>query len=83
VDNAIGASKTLRGRNLPIRSYNMYSRRNSVTAQNVSEAEEEDKDEENDPHDDAEITDCEDEPNGGNDGEGEAPNTPGEFDDDF
>jgi hypothetical protein len=34
----------------------------------VSEAEEEDKDEENDPHDDAEIIDCEDEPNAGNDG---------------
>jgi hypothetical protein len=50
----------------------VYSRRNSIAAQNVSKAEEEDEDEENVPHD-AEITDCEDEPNGGNDGgEGEA-----------
>ena len=48
------------------------------------QAEEEDEDEEDVPHDDAEITDCEDESNGGNDGEeGEAPNIPGEFDDDF
>jgi hypothetical protein len=85
VDNAIGASQALRGRNLPRRAHNVYSRRNSVAAQNMSEAEEEDEDEDEDvPHDDAEITDCEDESNGGNDGEeGEAPNIPGEFDDDF
>ncbi|XP_008659785.1 uncharacterized protein [Zea mays] len=84
VDNAIGASQALRGRNLPRRAHNVYSRRNSVAAQNMSEAEEEDEDEEDVPHDDAEITDCEDEFNGGNDGEeGEAPNIPGEFDDDF
>jgi hypothetical protein len=38
-------------------------------AQNVLEAEEEDEDEENDPHDDAEITNCEDEHDGGNDGD--------------
>eukprot|EP00267_Zea_mays_P043214 XP_020395281.1 uncharacterized protein LOC111589220 [Zea mays] len=82
VDNAIGASQALRGRNLPRRAHNVYSRRNSVAAQNMSEAEEEDEDDV--PHDDAEITDCEDESNGGNDGEeGEAPNIPGEFDDDF
>eukprot|EP00267_Zea_mays_P045068 XP_020397306.1 uncharacterized protein LOC103634292 [Zea mays] len=85
VDNAIGASQALRGRNLPRRAHNVYSRRNSVAAQNMSEAEEEDEDEDEDvPHDDAKITDCEDESNGGNDGEeGEAPNIPGEFDDDF
>jgi hypothetical protein len=77
VDNAIGASEALRGRNLPRRAHNVYSRRNSVAAQNKPEAEEEDEDEVNVPHEDAEITDCEDEPNGGNDGgEGEAPNIP-------
>jgi hypothetical protein len=84
VDNAIGASQALRGRNLPRRAHNVYSRRSSVAAQHMSEAEEEGEDEEDVPHDDAEITDCEDESNGGNDGEeGEAPNIPGEFDDDF
>jgi hypothetical protein len=66
----------------PRRAHNVYSRRNSVAAQNMSEAEEED--EEDVPHDDEETIDCEDESNGGNDGEeGEAPNIPGEFDDDF
>jgi hypothetical protein len=73
VDNAIGASEALCGRNLPRRAHNVYSRRNSVAAQNLPESEEED--EKNVPHEDAEIIDCEDEPNGGNDGgEGESPN---------
>jgi hypothetical protein len=68
---------------LQIQDGSMDSRRNSVGAQNMSEAEEEDEDEDV-PHDSAEITDCEDESNGGNDGEeGEASNIPGEFDDDF
>jgi hypothetical protein len=41
VNNVIGASKALCGRNFPRRAHNVYSRRNSsaAAAQNVSEAE--------------------------------------------
>lgn len=52
-DNAIGASEALHGQNFLGRAHNMYSRRNSATVQNVSQAEEKEEDEENDPHDDA------------------------------
>ncbi|KAG2564437.1 uncharacterized protein LOC120681668 [Panicum virgatum] len=85
VDNAVGASQSLRGRKLPRRAHNVYSRRNSphiVEGELGSENEEEENE---DPHDDADVTDSE-EPNGANNG-GEqveaATNIPGEFDDGY
>ena len=85
VDNAVGASQSLRGRKLPRRAHNVYSRRNSphiVEGELGSENEEEENE---DPHDDADVTDSE-ESNGANNG-GEqveaATNIPGEFDDGY
>jgi hypothetical protein len=81
VDNVIGASEAFCGRNFPREGHNVFSRRNSIAAQNVVEVEEKD---ENDPHDNAKIIDCGDEPGAINDSEEwEAPNISEEFDDDL
>jgi len=56
VDEAVGASHALQGRNLPRRA------RNSTSAQAL-----EDEEEEADPHDDADVSDCEDAQAGSND----------------
>ena len=56
VDEAVGASHALQGRNLPRRA------RNSTSAQALD-----DDEEEADPHDDADVSDCEDAQAGSND----------------
>jgi hypothetical protein len=77
VDEAVGASQALQGRNFPRRA------RNSAAAQ-VVEEEEEEEDEETDPHDDANVSDCENAPADSNDGEDdEATNIIDEFDDGY
>jgi len=79
VDEATGASEALRGRNLPRRATatQCYSRSRNVPVPATEDGEEEDED----PHDDAEVSDCED---------GNVPATeedkagdPDEFDDGF
>jgi len=79
VDEATGASEALQGRNLPRRATatQCYSRSRNVPVPATEYGEEEDED----PHDDAEVSDCED---------GNVPATeedkavdPDEFDDGF
>ena len=90
VDEAIGASEALRGRNFPRRAHIRHARNsapNVVENDLGSDNEGEGEDEEGcpDPYDDADVTDCEDDPNEANEsGEDmEADNIPGEFDDDY
>jgi hypothetical protein len=76
VDEAVGASQALQGRNFPRRA------RLSTSAQAFEDEEEE---EEEDPHDDADVSDCEDASANSN-GEGQddgATNTIDEFNDGY
>lgn len=82
VDEALGASSTLRGRNLPRKASSKRSRLVELEEDSGSANEEE---EDEDPHDDADVSDCEHAPNGSNDGgeNMEATNIPDEFDDGY
>jgi len=85
VDEAIGASELLRGRNLPRTAHNKRAR-NSAPIGVQEELGSENEDEENqDPYDDADVTDCEDDPcdANGSGGDEEAANIIGEFDDGY
>jgi hypothetical protein len=94
VDEATGASSSLRGRNFPRNAHKRArnsSRRGLVQIEEEEEGEEEEEEEEEgnqDPLDDSEVTDCEegDASNGSNDG-GEdieaAANEVHEFDDGY
>ncbi|CAA0808010.1 hAT dimerisation domain-containing protein [Striga hermonthica] len=82
VDEAVGASQSLQGRNFPRATH----RRGRNSAVNEDELGPENDNEENpDPFDDADVTDCEDDPNDANEtGEdNEAANIAGEFDDGY
>ena len=82
VDEAVGASQSLQGRNFPRAAH----RRARNSAPMVDEAELGSDNEENpDPFDDADVTDCEDDPNDANEiGEdNETANVTGEFDDGY
>jgi hypothetical protein len=73
VDEAIGASSSLRGRNLP-RTANKRSRNSNTRLVEIDSGsgneEEEEEHQDLDPLDDEDVTDCEDEPsNGSNAGE--------------
>ena len=85
MDEAVGASSSLRGRNLP---RNASSKRARNGHSRLAELEEDlgstnEEEEEEDPHDDADVSDCEQDPNGSNGGgeNMEAPNILDEFDD--
>jgi len=82
VDEAVGASQSLQGRNFPRAAHRRA--RNSTPM--VDEAELGSNNEENpDPFDDADVTDCEDDPcdANGSGGDEEAANIIGEFDDGY
>ena len=84
VDDAAGASSSLRGRNLP-RSASSKGARIPAPHSSLNEDEDGSTDGEEDPHDDAELTDSEDAPNGSHGG-GEAAvpeNIPDEFEDGY
>ena len=83
VDEATGASQALQGRNLPRRATatQHYSRSRNVPVPATATEDGEEEDEVEDPHDDAEVSECED---------GNVPATeedkaadPDEFDDGF
>ena len=87
VDEAVGASSSLRGRNLP---RNASSKRARNGHSRLAELEEDlgstnEEEEDEDPHDDADVSDCEHDPNGSNGGgeNMEAANIPDEFDDGY
>ncbi|XP_066336800.1 uncharacterized protein [Miscanthus floridulus] len=87
VDEAVGASSSLRGRNLP---RNASSKRARNGQSRLAELEEDlgwanEEEEEEDPHDDADVSDCEQDPNGSNGGgeNMEGPNILDEFDDGY
>jgi hypothetical protein len=86
VDEATGASQTLQGRNLPRRAAptRYYSRSRNVPAatEDGDGGEEEDGDEVEDPHDDAEVSYCEEDGNVPAPEEDRATD-PDEFDDGF
>jgi hypothetical protein len=86
VDEATGASKALRGRNLPKRAATQhYSRSRNVLAPampDIGDGEEEEQEEEEDPHDDAEVSECEEDANVPATEEDNAAE-PDEFDDGF
>jgi hypothetical protein len=70
LDEAIGASSSLRGRNLPRTASNKRARiPHSRSFEVEDEACSADEVEEEGPHDDVDLTDSEDVPNGSNDGE--------------
>ena len=89
VDEAVGASSSLRGRNLPRNASNKRARNGQSRLAELEEdlglANEEEEEEEEDPHDDADVSDCEQDPNGSNGGgeNMEAPNILDEFDDGY
>jgi hypothetical protein len=66
VDDAVGASSSLRGRNFP-RSASRKGARIPVVVEDEDGSTDGDGEEEEDPHDDADVTDSEDAPNGSND----------------
>jgi len=87
VDEAVGASSSLRGRNFP---RNASSKRARNGQSRLAELKEDlglanEEEEEEDPHDDADVSDCEQDPNGSNGGgeNMEAPNILDEFDDGY
>ena len=87
VDEAVGESSSLRGRNLP---RNASSKRARNGKSRLAEFEEDfgldnEEEEEEDPLDDADVSDCEQDPNGSNGGgeNMEAPNILDEFDDGY
>jgi hypothetical protein len=89
VDEAVGASSSLRGRNLPRQAskMNTYQRRARMRAQEVEEGEEDANDSSNeeleeDPHDDMDVSDS-DEGSGGGDEEENDPTFDDEFDDGY
>lgn len=68
VDEAVGASESLLGRNFPRRAH-MNSKRARNSAQVLDQDDLGSEDEENqDPHDDADVSDCEDIPDDSNNG---------------
>jgi hypothetical protein len=72
VDEAIGASSSLHGHNLPRTARNKRARiphSRSFQVEDEDVACSADEGEEEDPHDDADFTDSEEAPNGSNDGE--------------
>ena len=82
VDEAVGASRSLRGRHFPRQANMAYQRRASNTRmaledeetfdphnEAIEEAIEEEEDEEEDPHDDADVSDCDEAPSAIGDGE--------------
>ena len=81
VDEAVGASSSLRGRNLPRNASSKRARYGDPHDLVLSNEEEEDED----PHDNADVSDCEQDPNGSNGGSEnkEAPNILDEFDDGY
>ncbi|CAN6248725.1 unnamed protein product [Urochloa humidicola] len=86
VDEALGASSSLRGRNLQRKASNKRARDgpSRLVEEDSGSASEEEEDDQ-DPHDDADVSDCEDAPSGSN-GDGEnvdATNVPDEFDDGY
>uniref|UniRef100_J3MSA7 HAT C-terminal dimerisation domain-containing protein n=1 Tax=Oryza brachyantha TaxID=4533 RepID=J3MSA7_ORYBR len=94
VDEAVGASHSLRGCNVPRRAHNRadpitFQRRsrNSAMVEEDEEAyvQSDQEEEEEDPHDDANVSDCDEAPGGTEDGEGSMDVTTNlnEFDDDF
>ena len=80
VDDVLGASSSLRGRNLPRTGNNNHASIPSVVEDDGSADEVEE-----DPHDDADFTDSEDAPNESNDGEANdvVENITDEFEDDY
>ncbi|XP_040383082.1 uncharacterized protein LOC102714944 [Oryza brachyantha] len=94
VDEAVGASHSIRGCNVPRRAHNradpitfQWRSRNSAMVEEDEEAyvQSDQEDDEEDPHDDANVSDCDEAPGGTEDGEGsmDATNNLNEFDDDF
>ena len=87
VDEALGASSSLRGRNLQRKASNNKRARNGpsgLVEEDSGSANEEEEDD-HDSHDDADVSDCEDAPSGTN-GDGEnvdATNVHDEFDDGY
>jgi hypothetical protein len=81
VDEAVGASSSLRGRNYPRNASSKHARYRDPHDLGSSNEEEQDED----PHDDADVSDCEQDPNGSNGGNEnmEAPNILDEFDDGY
>ena len=84
VDEALGASSSLRGHNLPRNASNKRARNGQSR---LAELEEDlglanEEEEEEDPLDDVDVSDCEQDPNGSNGGDEnmEAPNILDEFD---
>ena len=86
VDEVLGASESLRGRNLPRRAHYKHARNSTpiVVQEELGSENEEDEDNQ-DPYDDADVTDCEDDPCDANGGGGDeaASNILGEFDDGY
>jgi len=86
VDEVLGASESLRGRNLPRRAHYKRARNSApiVVQEELGSENEEDEDNQ-DPYDDADVTDCEDDPCDANGGGGDeaASNILGEFDDGY
>jgi hypothetical protein len=90
VDEAVGASNSLRGHNLPRQANNMntYQRRQRMREQKVEEGGEDDnhsnnEDLEEDPLDDLDLSDSDEGPGGDDDGEENDPTFVDEFDDGY
>jgi hypothetical protein len=81
VDEALGASSSLRGRNLSRNASNKRARNGQSRLAELEEGLGEEEEDE-DPHDDADVSDSEQNPNGGGENM-EAPITLDEFDDGY
>jgi hypothetical protein len=82
VDEATGASQALQGRNLPRRASVAHYSRRSRNAPTAATEDGEEEDEVEDPHDDAEVSECEEDDNVAATEEEKAAD-PDEFDDGF
>ena len=84
VDEAVGASQSLHGRCFPRATHRNRARNSTIEVVQEELGSGNEEEEYQDPYDDADVTDCEEDPNGGGGGEAtDASNILGEFDDGY
>ena len=84
VDEAVGASQSLHGRCFPRAGRGNRARNSTIDVVQEELGSGNEEEEYQDPYDDADVTDCEEDPNGGGGGEAtDASNILGEFDDGY
>jgi len=80
VDEAVGASQSLHGRCFPRATHRNRARNSTIEVVQEELGSGNEEEEYQDPYDDADVTDCEEDPNGG---ATDASNILGEFDDGY